>query len=482
MNFTAYTNRAMVVHYASLMAATSYLSWIHFMYGGMKPLLTVLKLVPYVGAVANAVDNILKYLVRFIDIAIGGYGIIPGLSLLLSAANIFLYAMQEGAWWSVWARLGRSISPQAHSGDSAAHPYVPIWPNLIPLANQTVFSQARGHMTMAQDTIETAKIFLNNKDDAVQEARLHMVEVANSARQPWVAYGDRYSNPSPSPLARHWRWKIGCVAVGDVARTELGTFAPSGGIIGTARSMWPQVWSGQKFQGVANCGWKWFRIRGRIDFFTFYAMDQMFAFQRPYKNADFKVWRPKWWQAIIINLVIPGFSAVLRAVERSARQTLPDPSTRPFFMSPYVYFAPKAKSSPGAGPFGAPGNFAQPDVLVGLAYQGRDYNRELGAAKYFGRKFSWNGRGAGRGSVDFSYTSKDWPRISGMPGNLQVLHKGLNAFSAAQVYYHRPGEWKEMPNLFNPLWGARLMPVLESNASARLGFSAVPLLRQFLLH
>ena len=151
MNFTAYTNRAMVVHYASLMAATSYLSWIHFMYGGMKPLLTVLKLVPYVQVVARIVDQVLKYLVRFMDIAIGGYGPVPGLSMLLSAANIFLYAMQEGAWWAVWARLGRPVSPQAHSGDSAAHPYQAIWPDLIPLANQAVFSQARGHLTMAQD-------------------------------------------------------------------------------------------------------------------------------------------------------------------------------------------------------------------------------------------------------------------------------------------------------------------------------------------
>lgn len=475
MNFTAYTNRAMVVHYASLMAATSYLSWIHFMYGGMKPLLTVLKLVPYVQVVARIVDEVLKYLVRFMDIAIGGYGPIPGLSMLLSAANIFLYAMQEGAWWAVWARLGRPVSPQAHSGDSAAHPYQAIWPDLIPLANQAVFSQARGHLTMAQDTFETAKIFLNSREDAVQQARLQMVEIANSARQPWVAYGDRYSNPSASPLARHWRWKIACIAVGDVARTELGTFAPS-----SSRDAWPQVWSGQRFQGVANCGWKIFKLRGRIDFFTFYAMDQMFAYQRPYKNADFKVWSPSWWQKIIVNLVVPGFSLVLKAVQASARQTLPNPSARPFFISPYVYFAPRARNSAEPGPFGRPGNFAQPDVLVGLAYEGRDYNRELGASKYYGRKFSWNGKGAGRGAADFGYTDKDWPRIPGAP--LQVLHKGLNAFSAAQVYYHRPGEWREMPNLFNPLWGARLMPVMESNAFAKTGLNKIPLLGQLLRH
>lgn len=36
---------------------------------------------------------------------------------------------------------------------------------------------------------------------------------------------------------------------------------------------------------------------------------------------------------------------------------------------------------------------------------------------------------------------------------------GINAIAAAQVYYHRPGNWKEQPNLFNPFWKARLYPV-----------------------
>ena len=30
LNLTAYTNRAMVVHYASIMAASAYLTWIHY--------------------------------------------------------------------------------------------------------------------------------------------------------------------------------------------------------------------------------------------------------------------------------------------------------------------------------------------------------------------------------------------------------------------------------------------------------------------
>jgi hypothetical protein len=38
------------------------------------------------------------------------------------------------------------------------------------------------------------------------------------------------------------------------------------------------------------------------------------------------------------------------------------------------------------------------------------------------------------------------------------LEPGMHALARAQVYYHRPGAWAEMPNFFNPFWGARLAP------------------------
>jgi hypothetical protein len=36
---------------------------------------------------------------------------------------------------------------------------------------------------------------------------------------------------------------------------------------------------------------------------------------------------------------------------------------------------------------------------------------------------------------------------------------GVNAMARAMVYYHRPGNWKEHPNFFNPFWRAKLAPV-----------------------
>src|SRR5438094_4663286 len=66
MNFTAYTNRAMVVHYASIMAATSYLTWVHFIWAGLKPMLGILSNAPYIGPIAAAIENGLGALVRLL--------------------------------------------------------------------------------------------------------------------------------------------------------------------------------------------------------------------------------------------------------------------------------------------------------------------------------------------------------------------------------------------------------------------------------
>lgn len=467
LNFTAYTNRAMVVHYASIMAATSYLAWAHFLWAGISPLMTIAKLIPYIGVVVGAIQKVMEVLMRLMDVAVAL------LTPILSAANLVLYGLQEGAWWSVYGgRLAQSMVPEAHSGDSTAHPYKPIWPTLIPLANMAVFAQARGHLTMIQNTIETAKILLNAQNDAVQEARLHMLEVANSARQPWVAYGDRMRDPSFSPFGRHWRIKVICVQLGAVARTELGGFQPRGGS-GAVTKAQAQVWAGDRLQAAANC---WF-LHTQIPVFTFVAMDQIFNTVTPFKESYSKVWEPKGFgQKTLATLLL--LKPVLKAMDAIAKKSTPNPDKRLFLLSPYVYFAPRAGAMPGLGPTGALGNFAQPDVVIGLAKEGRDYNAEDGARKYFGRKFSFNGKGAGRGNVDFSYTNSDWPKVAGLP----ALHKGLNAFAAAQVYYHRPGDWKEQPNFFNPLWGARLMPVLESNAAAKLAFGKVPGLSTLLMH
>jgi hypothetical protein len=47
--------------------------------------------------------------------------------------------------------------------------------------------------------------------------------------------------------------------------------------------------------------------------------------------------------------------------------------------------------------------------------------------------------------------------------------KGVNAISRGQTYYHRPNNWTEQPNFFNPYWRPRL-------ASVHQGLYSFPLL------
>jgi hypothetical protein len=470
MNFTAYTNRAMVVHYASVMAATSYLTWLHFVWAGLKPLLEILSNAPFIGPIAAAIDNGFAALVHAIDAGIAA------LCPLLSAANMLLHGLQEGAWHSVWLRLGKAMPPEAHSGDSAARPYHPIWPQALALANQAVFAQTRGHLTMPQNAEESLRILTGSRSDAVQQARLHMLEVANSARQPWVAYGDRIGHPTLSPMARHFRWRfslgVASLQLGSVARTEMGAFSPGGDDGG--RTPGTQVWSAQRLQLVAKA----FGLRRRLNVLSLVEMDQLFA---PLPRAEHQYYLlfsvPGW-----LRPILPGAGQARDAMNAALQKYAPSPAQRMFWLAPYVYFAPRARGKPSPGPTAALGNFAQPDVLVGLRLEPRELNGDRGASRFYGRRFSWSGGGAGKAATDFRFADSDGPQIPGLPRGLQPLGGGLHAFAAAQACYHRPGDWKEMPNFFNPLWAARLLPVLESNAAAKLGLTAVPLLRQLLLH
>ena len=462
MNFTAYTNRAMVVHYASVMAATSYLTWLHFTWAGLRPMLEILSAVPYVGPIAAAIQNGLRALLRTLDAGVAA------LAPLLSASNVLLYGLQEAAWHSLWLRLGMPMQPEAHSGDSPAHPYEPLWPRLLPLANQAVFAQARGHLTMPRNAEESLQMLTGAKTDAARLARLHMLEIANSARQPWVAYGDRSDDPSLSPMARHFKWKLSIglasLQLGSVARTELGGFSTDSS----------QVWSAQRLELVA----KLFGFRKSVNLLSLVAIDQLPGPSPVSENQYALLFSVPGW----LKPLLPGIAAVREVMSAAVQESAPVPAQRTFWLSPYVSFAPQARAKPVPGPTGRLGNFAQPDVVVGLALPARGFNADPGASGLFGRRFTWNRHGSGSGATDFRFSESDAPRIPGLPRGLQALRPGLNAFSAAQAYYHRPGDWREMPNLFNPLWSARLMPILESNVAAKLGLSTIPLLGRFLLH
>ncbi len=49
-----------------------------------------------------------------------------------------------------------------------------------------------------------------------------------------------------------------------------------------------------------------------------------------------------------------------------------------------------------------------------------------------------------------------------------LLFKGLSVISRGQTYYHRPGNWAEQPNFFNPYWKPRLASVWQGRKSLPL--------------
>jgi hypothetical protein len=55
-----------------------------------------------------------------------------------------------------------------------------------------------------------------------------------------------------------------------------------------------------------------------------------------------------------------------------------------------------------------------------------------------------------------------WEKVGGEGVLMQLFRdrtKGMAAASVGRAIYHRPGDWKEEPNFFNPLWTARLAPL-----------------------
>ena len=117
----------------------------------------------------------------------------------------------------------------------------------------------------------------------------------------------------------------------------------------------------------------------------------------------------------------------------------------------YNGIAPYMLYNAGLANHGRPGeDFHQPDVYVWL------HKRQDQVGFENAIKFDWRTK---QGSASFDSTIA---RSAGLFGVAEL--QGVHAFARAQAYYHRPGNWEEPPNLFNPFWRSRLAPVVEANA------------------
>jgi hypothetical protein len=69
-----------------------------------------------------------------------------------------------------------------------------------------------------------------------------------------------------------------------------------------------------------------------------------------------------------------------------------------------------------------------------------------------------------QGKVNWKFTNNTKPLdLNNDDGFLGV--QGMNVISRGQTYYHRPGNWAEHPNFFNPYWRPRLASVYQGRHS-----------------
>ena len=71
-----------------------------------------------------------------------------------------------------------------------------------------------------------------------------------------------------------------------------------------------------------------------------------------------------------------------------------------------------------------------------------------------------------QGKITFNFSS-DTDGLEMMNNRKKFLGlvEGLNVISRGQTYYHRPGNWAEQPNFFNPYWRPRLASVYQGRHS-----------------
>ena len=135
----------------------------------------------------------------------------------------------------------------------------------------------------------------------------------------------------------------------------------------------------------------------------------------------------------------PGWSTYSIAARRGNNYDTKEAPPAFDGIAPYMRFAARSQSEV---------DFGQPSVYTFANKSARHIDRdgESGPALEFRLDT------ADRQNVRFN------SRIGAEAGLLGQL-TGVNAIARAMTYYHRPGNWAEHPNLFNPFWRAKLAPI-----------------------
>jgi hypothetical protein len=434
-NFLAYTNRAMVVHYSAMLTVMSYVSHALYLEKTIGTAAKYLKYIPGVGAIFAAIETAIKAWMKVVDII--AQVVIP----ILTFINIGLWVAQEALLFStVTDIMTMNDSPAILQTDSKATPGL--------VMKQGTLSAIIAEVTNENMNRGNAKNFLNPLDDApfasqkyfplpdptgmrkraqlfkdvnklsdpnMAKYRLLMGNIANSVRKEWTARGK-----DVFLIGRRWTLDI-CLGIGGItiekrADSQIKNFAASG-----STNRRDQLFASDDIRMLveAPCIGPFRSTLFKFNYRIRVAADKEQGFHESFLSVkgggsnSGKTSRHHPWQGITPYVL-----------------------AEPSFWSPWNY------------------HFGYPCSVVFLT---KDM---VGARQVFELKTNFMvGKGSGKIEKD-GQLDMTWSEV-GKVGSYSFvdLTGGMLAIAVGRAIYHRPGDWKEEPNFFNPLWTARLAPI-----------------------
>ncbi|EPX59110.1 hypothetical protein D187_003487 [Cystobacter fuscus DSM 2262] len=403
-NFLAYTNRAMVVHYSAMLTLMSYVSHALYLQKTVGTAAKYLKYIPAIGAIFAAVEQAIDAWVKIVDILTRA--IIPVITFI----NIGLWLAQEALLMSTYMNIYNAQASEPFTGTD-------------PKAKYGFFTSGQGGQ-LGQDLFDIMK-------ETNATNFLHVLDDGPSSNAP-SSIGDtglkerkkllNNSNTLSDPNMAKYRLLMGNIANGVRKKWTAEGEGPM--LIGRRWNINICLGIGISINKVADSQIKSFVAEERRD--ELFASDDIrirvkapcFGITKTIFKFDYKV-------RVAANKD-GGFHEAngSKSDDHHTWQGI-----TPFILADPSYY------SPWTYHFGYPCNvvFASKNVIE--------------ARKVFQLKTKFM-----EGKLDMTQKETGDQIFADMTG-------GMLAMSVGRAIYHRPGDWKEEPNFYNPLWTARLAPI-----------------------
>ncbi|MFM2152032.1 MAG: hypothetical protein RL199_467 [Pseudomonadota bacterium] len=461
LNFFAYSNRAMVVQYTGQMNMLAVVSYMMFNIMVMRSL----SYLPYVGWIFGVLTNIMKTVTTIID------AIVAIAVPVIDVMNFGLSVVQRAVATSLMSRVKTGVAAEMRR-------YNPNY--LFEQLTESLLGQDLQQLFEKTVTTSATPRYFPPTDAEDKFNRVVMTEIANSARHPWTAYGGPRGSSFPL-IPRYARVGLPLnITLTKRGRAEWGAFQPKL----TSTKIWDKFLEPMKKPSEQLYSRD--ELELKINFFVFRLSFNIGSWIRADRAVMDKTWHNNetslsicwglnWFTRRVCRAVMRPIGDLLA---KGAQYAMRDAKIPDGF--PHVHFgqAPYARFRPGRRTWSSPSGaelFQQPAHLVmvtlptaDLVARGQPFMSSFGAK--LGSLSSAQSPLAAEAGGQHKAPKRGWQDavdFRPLDERLASLPPGFHAMSAALTYYHRPGDWQEPPNLFNPFWGAKLMPVGDCPDLAR---------------